>query len=436
MQKIILKNINEYVNRRKSLGPIVKSNYISSILKNKRLIQNLTLQEATENICSEAFLSKLERNLMDPRNERVELLCERFNLNYNELLNLENNNQIEKLLLCYFKNDLESILSLNTCTCDDAYIAQDEIVKAYQCFIKQDYKSLQSIVNNLDNIKECLNDLELFALILIVYEYNFISLQFNKADGYLRILEQFSINHKECSEYVMERRYILSCKMRIQKVPLLFNGLRDKMLYYNYSKSTLFTLYYFEYLNDESVINYINNIDLSLLTPYVKEEIIYIKAKSLVKLNRFYDAFNVIRSDENKSVRLVTLFAFNLVNLMNYKKTNREPVNKLYVDTDEYRKLRSELINMIKNAKQISIDTYHLAFLRLMQYEIDESEEEVIANYIKNYLLKELQEFTYPLYNNYIVDRYCLLLGKLCRYKDAFTFLLDWKNTFSKIFLK
>lgn len=436
MQKIILKNINEYMNRRKALGPIQKSNYISSIIKNKRLVQNLTLQEATEKICSEAFLSKLERNLMDPRNERVELLCERFNLNYNELLKLENNNQIEVLLLNYFKTDFVLILSMNTCTCTDEYIAQDEIVKAYQYFINQDYKMVQSIVNNLDNIKECLNDLELFALILLVYEYNFISLQFSKADGYLNILEKFIINQKECNEYIMECRYMLSCKMALQKVPLLFNELRDKMLYYNYSKSTLFTLYYFEYLNDESVINYINNIDLTLLTAHVKEEIIYIKAKAYVKTNRFYDAFNVIRSEPNKSVRLVTLFALNLVNLMIYKKTNREPVNKLYVDTDEFKKLRLELIALIKNVKQTSIDTYHLAFLRLMQYEIDESEEEVIANYIKNYLLKELQEFTYPLYNNYIVDRYCSLLGKLCRYKDAFNFLLDWKKTFSKNCLK
>ena len=68
-----------------------------------------------------------------------------------------------------------------------------------------------------------------------------------------------------------------------------------------------------------------------------------------------------------------------------------------------------------------------MGFLRLMQYEIDETSLETICNFIKNGLIKELYDYCYPLYDEYIKERYCLLLGKLCRYKDAYLFLLQTK---------
>ena len=124
----------------------------------------------------------------------------------------------------------------------------------------------------------------------------------------------------------------------------------------------------------------------------------------------------------------MTLFAYCIVKKMNYKMKSKEIVNKLYIDTDEFKLLKNELINYIKTIKQEQCDLFNVAFLRLMQYEIDRCEEEVIANYIKNYLLKELEELSFPLYDKYIKNRYCELLGKLCRYKDAYQFLLTINN--------
>lgn len=429
MINIKIKDIHNFIKKRMANGPILKSNYISTILKNKRLTKNLTLHEATENICSEAFLSKVERNLMDPHNERVELLCERFDLNYDELVSLESNGNVEEVMKYFFKKKYDEILEMNNCEYEDEYIAQDEIIKAYQAFIQRDFKKLHAIVTRLDTIKQCLNDTELFALILIVYEYNFMNLQYDKAGEYLHVLDLFKINIKECEEYIDECKFILCAKTKSDKTVLAFKKIRDNMLLFDYNENALLTLYYFEYLSPSSVIKYIDGIQFdNISSSLVLDEIIYVKAKSYIELKMFNEAFQTIRSYCKKSFRFVTLFAYGVVKIMEYKKVQKEPVNKLYVDTDEFRKLKSELVKYLKEIKQESCDIYHVAFLRLMQYEIDQCEDEVIANYIKNYLLRELNEFSYPLYNEYIVERYCELLGKLCRYKDAYTFLSKVRN--------
>jgi hypothetical protein len=86
----------------------------------------------------------------------------------------------------------------------------------------------------------------------------------------------------------------------------------------------------------------------------------------------------------------------------------------------------------MKLSSQNSGDTYHVAFLRLMQYEIDRSNSEIVCDFIKNTFVKELSDYSYPLYQEYIIERYCLLLGKLCRYKDAYVYLLQEKINLKK----
>ena len=55
-----------------------------------------------------------------------------------------------------------------------------------------------------------------------------------------------------------------------------------------------------------------------------------------------------------------------------------------------------------------------------------------ICNFIKNSLIKEMYDYCYPLYDEYIKERYCLLLGKLCKYKEAYLYLLETKMDLKK----
>ena len=148
----------------------------------------------------------------------------------------------------------------------------------------------------------------------------------------------------------------------------------------------------------------------------LQEEYYYAKVLLLTKLNKNIEAMKLVIECGKVHIRLASLFAYNL---LIYSLENNNEI--------EIKKYKGNLVSYIKLCNQSAGETYHIAFLRLMQYEIDGSSSEIICNFIKNQLLKELKEFSYPLYDKYIKDRYCLLLGKLCRYKDAYLYLLELK---------
>ena len=79
MYNIYLKNVKELVLKRKEIGPVLVSNYLSSVIKNRRIELKLTLAQTTENICSEALLSKLESLVLQKDDTRlVALVCPDF----------------------------------------------------------------------------------------------------------------------------------------------------------------------------------------------------------------------------------------------------------------------------------------------------------------------------------------------------------------------
>lgn len=422
--QINLKNIDELVNKRINEEPTMNSNYLAAILKQRRLQKKWTLHDATDKICSEAYLSKLERNKMDNyKNDRTELLCERLDIDYYKLVNLESNNRVEVALYFFFDDDFESILNIEDKMCEDAFVAQDELIKAYKAYILKDFKAFSGCIALLDSVKECLSDIELFALILIMYKYYLLTLQYGNAFKYLHLLEKLEINNKKCELYLKEQKFILCCKNENTNVNYLYNELRYNFPFYSFYKQMIFNIFYNETLNTVEAYEFLESMkDINIPKVYT-EEYKYAVALLLSKLGKYLEAMSYIKEIITKDVRFASLFAYNLCM---YKKETSN------VDEKLIKVLRQELIELIKNSDQSSADAYHIAFLRLMQYEIDNTKADIIYNYIKNQMFKELAEFSYPLYDNYIRDRYCELLGKLCRYKDAYLFLVDNKNNLKK----
>ncbi len=421
MYKIYLKNILETIERRNEHGPITETNYLSSVIKMRRTELKMTLSETTQNICSEAFLSKIERNLMSPINERVELLCERLDLDYSTLINLESNDRIDKLLNYYIKDEYDKILEIPDKTCEDVFIAQDEIIKAYKYFIKKEYKNLHLCIIGLDNVKECLCDTELFALLLVVFEINLNTLQFSKALEYINLIDKLNFRSNKYNLFIKERKFILSCKMELSNVNYLFDDIRRDFHLFSINKQFALILHYHETLSSEEAYQYLLDMGKDYVPKSLIEEYKYAKILLLTKLNKHVDAMKMVIESNVNHIKFATIYAFNL--FMYSCEGNFEKDIKNY---------KSTLISYIKLCDQNAGETYHIAFLRLMQFEIDKSSPDIICNYIKNQLLKELNDFSFPLYDEYIRNRYCLLLGKLCRYKDAYLYLLESKMHLKK----
>ena len=416
MFDIELKNIKDLVLKRIGNGPVEAANYLSSILKSKRLEMKLTLSDVTKEICSEAFLSKVERNLMDPRNERVKMLCERLDLDYKKLSLLESNKRVEQVLLSFIDLEFDSILNIEEKVCEGVFVAEDEIVKAFKYFIRREFKKLHACILGLDNVKECLSDIELFSVLLIIFEYNLHVLKCNKAFEYMNLLEKLTFKNKKCELYLKEKRFILSCIMGNSDVNYLFEDIRNNFHLFSRKKQFGLMLFYQETRDTTEAYEYLLEMGNDYIPDAYKEEYEYAKALLLTKLEKPLEAMKSILESGYSKVRFITLYAYNLF---------------LYVPNiitdEEFKTQKIKLISLMKISSQNSGDTYHVGFLRLMQYEIDKASSEIVCNFIKNSLVKELNDYCYPLYDEYIRDRYCLLLGKLCRYKDAYMYLLQAK---------
>ena len=167
MLEFELLNIEELIKRRIKIGPVYETNYLSSVLKRKKLDLNMTLEDFTNGICSLALGSRILRNLTDWRNKVVPLLCERVDVDYESLSKLESNNRIEKALYAFMNMDYNQVLETEEVTYEGVYIAEDELIKAFKFLIKREYKKLNNVITKLDTVKDCLSDIELFSLLLV-----------------------------------------------------------------------------------------------------------------------------------------------------------------------------------------------------------------------------------------------------------------------------
>ena len=81
---LLLRKMNE----RKS-----SNDFYSLLLKRKRLEKGLKLEDVASGICSISYLSRLENNQTEGKDENLKLLFEKLDLNY-EVIKRERNNNI------------------------------------------------------------------------------------------------------------------------------------------------------------------------------------------------------------------------------------------------------------------------------------------------------------------------------------------------------
>ncbi len=423
MYKIYFNDIEKFMNKRITGGPIVESNYISSVMKNKRLELSMTLSQTTDNICSEAFLSKLERNMMDKKNERVALLCERLDLDYNRLLEIEEGNRISQLLLHYINDNRKEIEKLKEGVTCELFIAQDYIIRGYNYYFREEYKQLHQIIIELDQVKQCLCDMELFAVLILIVEYDIKTLQYNKAHSYLHFAERLLIKDELYQLIIIEKKFIIAAHTESVLLEGCYATLKTMYsLGYPLSKQFLMNVYYLQAATRNDNLEALQIMKNDIIPQTYYDDYVYAIFYVFVKKEKYDEAINFIQGHNNFDYRTITLLAYCIFKTLIGQSTN-----------EELRTQKGKLVGYLRKAEQKPTDTFHLAFIRLMQYEIDQVEMDVICNYIKNYLLKEMEDFYYPLYNHYIEERYCELLGKLSRYKDAYLFLSSKRKNLKKL---
>ena len=105
------------------------NNILAAAYKNRRLQLNRTLDAATKDICSKAYLCKFENNQLTMDGAIAKALCERVTLDYDKLVNFTNNNSLSSGVRMYLFNQFEQIEGLIETIDDDCFIASNKLLE-------------------------------------------------------------------------------------------------------------------------------------------------------------------------------------------------------------------------------------------------------------------------------------------------------------------
>lgn len=102
--------IKQLIKSRKFI-PIYTNN-IGSIIKHYRKENNLTLEEASDKICSISYLSKLENNMINANDKYIEPILTRLGLTINDYEEMVNPDNYEEVVKEWLNNNLLKIIGL------------------------------------------------------------------------------------------------------------------------------------------------------------------------------------------------------------------------------------------------------------------------------------------------------------------------------------
>src|SRR5690554_6621934 len=102
--------IKQLIKSRKFI-PIYTNN-IGSIIKHYRKENNLTLEEASDKICSISYLSKLENNMINANDKYIEPILTRLGSTINDYKEMVNPDNYEEVVKEWLNNNLLKITGL------------------------------------------------------------------------------------------------------------------------------------------------------------------------------------------------------------------------------------------------------------------------------------------------------------------------------------
>lgn len=415
-----LSNFANFIEHRKEIGPVKDSNHIGAAFKDRRLKLKMTLEDVSKDICCLAYLSKLERNMVSGiDNGRIMRLCERLDIKYEAIENLNSDETIKQVLKYQLLGKSDAINNIVKEFNDNLYIASLELVKALNALNNKDYVLFNNIMTRIDKVKDTLNDFEVLFMLYIMIIYYISINQYYNANKYFGYSKEFDYQNINLKILFLECEFKISCVINTSQCSYIYNKLKE---YYDYNyplyRQYLMKLDYLKVVDKEVALIAIKDMENEYIFEECKNEFIYTKCLIFIKNDMYLDACKIIYNKTNKDHKILALFSFALKNMIDCNKYSKSDINYM----------KKVLLEMLKNATIEEEDHIHLGFIKLMQFEIDRDDNEVICNYIKNIYLKELQNYQIKLYIDYVVMRYVELMGKLSRYKDAYLFLKDIIN--------
>lgn len=410
-----------------SLIESVKSNdlhrrfNIGAIMKNRRFEKNLTLQKLCKGICCVAYQSRIERNQYDSLNDKIiPKLCERLDLNYEKMIVGTSSDELELALHDYMLgNKRELFKRFEKCKEND-YFSTNNLIGCMVYLIDKKYGLFNEYISKLDSLKSTMNTLELSTLLLVMIYYYIETYQFEKAQNYYLFARELKCTNEDINVMLKEVKLIIDCNLyskangNLEVIAFDFQEIKKSyILGYPISKQISLQLEYLKTCESDEALRIFKTLEND--PDIVKEEkFYYTKAYVLTKAKQYKEVLDYIDTLDTVSYKYVSLYAYCLKELI---------VEGSALTSIEIAKYKENLKKYIHETKLSNEDTIHIAFIKLMEIELDNGSDLAIFNYIKNEMFAIFKTFRESLYYEYCLEKIYELIAKLSKYKEAYEIL-------------
>ena len=395
---------------------------IGAIMKNRRNEKKLTLQKLCKGICCIAYQSRLERNQYDNLNDEIiPKLCERLDLDYEEVKQSANTSELELALHDFMLGDKVELLKRFEKCKEKGYFSTNNLISCMIYLIDRQYALFNEDISRLDTLKSTMSVLELSTLLLVMIYYYIDTYQYEKAKNYYMFAHDLQCTNEDIKIMLKEVKLIIDCN--------LFSKVNDNRELINYDFQEIKKSYVFGYPISKQVslqLEYLKTCEsdhalkifktLEKDPNIVKEEkFYYTKAYVLTKCRKYREVLDYTNSLNTLTYKYVSLYAYSLKELaFNYPNQLKEE------DMLKYKEVLKKYIHETKISNE---DTIHIAFIKLMEMEIDGGSDLSIFNYIKNEMFALFKTFRENLYFEYCLEKIYGLISKLSKYKEAYEIL-------------
>lgn len=390
------------INLEKKYSTLTKDDRLklAQIMKRKRLEMGITLEKMSDGICSTSYLSKIENCLVDVDDYYYNVLFERLNLDYAELLQTRLLPIDADILNAYLENDIKAIHNYVSKTIDNNNYCDVET----ELFLL-----LYNIINhNFDETNLIISKIEVVFKVLSPDEQQFFQ--------YLKALYSFySSNYKELYDEILN----------LQKIQIKDEALKiavaDLLLDYFFvtNKAGSFYNAFQDYLN------------LPLSLKYLRVRMKH-QLQSLVLRADDPDVLDRIELLKNSSVRFMDVYNFYYVYYLVYKSRFQEAFDYMQdiKISGEILVLYAIVVDKLKNPDyyyqylnftEIKENSYCSLYTEVVNYytlKFRNYDHSYLLNYIRRNLASSEANSFRNLVFYYYEKEYCNLALELGRYKE------------------
>lgn len=267
---------------------------LAATLKNRRLKLQLTLKDITDGVCSISYASKIENNSIVADSNIMRLLFEKVNIDYDDLLSVEQTNELPKCLKCYLFLQFDAIAEMYHNLDDKYFFARNSLLKIIYYLSIRNFDDAVVELKTLEEVKNTLSNFELFLLILLTVEYNILNKKYRSAQRFSDLLYDYDLENQDLEMLYSQQRFLIAVNLRD------YQHIYD---YYLHLKSIGYPLKNQFYINilflesfaeNEAVLEAFDNMELDYIPEEYYQDFYYSKSIILLRLHKYIDVIKLI----------------------------------------------------------------------------------------------------------------------------------------------